>query len=236
VTIAADDGGLAGADDFEFGEEFVVGEDRAEFAVEEFLDGEGAEWADESAAGADFAGDSGALVAAPAGFPAGVDAAREFAGFSFEAPVFAELAFATPSFTDLGIELGAGERVAEEAGAEELGERSNRGTTRMARSTAAAALTRKSLLEREEVGSGAGTRRELPMVAFTWGSEETGMGEAFGETGERGTASGSICGSGSRCATRVERDADGLVAAEAAPACAAARIDSGESGASGGRT
>jgi hypothetical protein len=57
-----------------------------------------------------------------------------------------------------------------------------------------------------ERGAGFGemTRRELPMVALTCGSDLTGMGArasfeaAFGETGESGTESGSICGSGSR--------------------------------------
>lgn len=48
------------------------------------------------------------------------------------------------------------------------------------------------------------TRRELPMVALTCGSDLTGMGAreamgaAFGETGESGTESGSICGSVAR--------------------------------------
>jgi len=111
---------------------------------------------------------------------------------------------------------------------------------------AAAALTRKSLLERVETGGLLLIRRGPPMVAFTCGSEETGMRErgtccaafdpddgdrAGGETGESGTASGSISGSGSRCAVR-----DDDVAAAAGAASTAAISDSGESGDSGGRT
>ena len=81
------------------------------------------------------------------------------------------------------------------------------------------------------------------MVAFTCGSEETGMrergacgavfdwdGERGGERGESGTASGSISGSDSRCAARGEDDS------AAGPASTAAMSDSGESGDSGGRT
>ena len=108
---------------------------------------------------------------------------------------------------------------------------------------AAAALTRKSLLERVETG-GLLMRRGPPMVAFTCGSEETGMRERGtcgaasepdgdldgGETGESGTASGSISGNGSRCAVRGDDDA------LAGAASTAAMRDSGESGDSGGRT
>jgi hypothetical protein len=83
------------------------------------------------------------------------------------------------------------------------------------------------------------TRRELPMVAFTWGSEVTGMGaregcgaaldRVGGATGERGTASGSICASGSRGVAREDPPEAGL-------ASTAESKDSGESGDSGGRT
>jgi hypothetical protein len=60
----------------------------------------------------------------------------------------------------------------------------------------------KSLLERG-CGFGEMTRRALPMVALICGSDLTGMGPratgvAFGDTGESGTESGSICGSGAR--------------------------------------
>lgn len=109
---------------------------------------------------------------------------------------------------------------------------------------AAATLTRKSLLERVETGRLL-MRRGPPMVAFTCGSEDTGMrerdtcGAAFdpdgdrdgGETGESGTASESISGNGSRRAVRGDDDA----VAEGAASTAAMR-DSGESGDSGGRT
>jgi hypothetical protein len=110
---------------------------------------------------------------------------------------------------------------------------------------AAAALTRKSLLERLETG-GLLMRRGPPMVAFTCGSEETGMrargtcgAAAFdpdgcldgGETGESGTASGSISGNGSRGAVRGDDDA-----VETEAASTAAMRDSGESGDSGERT
>jgi len=88
-------------------------------------------------------------------------------------------------------------------------------------------------------------RRGPPMVAFTCGSEVTGMrergtcGAGFdadgdldgGETGESGTASGSISGNDSRCAVRGDEDAVGAGAASTA-----AMRDSGESGDSGGRT
>lgn len=122
--------------------------------------------------------------------------------------------------------------------------RIRRGTKMMARRTAAAALTRKSLLERG-CGLGEMTRRALPMVALTCGSELTGigaregcgvaaregLGDAFGETGESGTASGSISGSGWRCrATRGRADGD-----VAEGGSTAATRDSGEPGVSGGR-
>jgi len=79
-----------------------------------------------------------------------------------------------------------------------------RGMKRIARRIAAAAPTSTSVFELEDLG-GVETRRGPAMVAFTWGSEETGMRvraggvAAFGEIGESGTASGSICGSGCRC-------------------------------------
>ena len=146
---------------------------------------------------AEFLGDVGAeLVSESAGFAAlaefedgdGIAVAREFS-------VAGEVALELVEF-----------------GAVDLDERRiRRGTKTMARRTAAAALTRKSLLERG-CGLGEMTRRALPMVALTCGSELTGigaregcgvavregMGEAFGETGESGTASGSISGSGWR--------------------------------------
>ena len=100
--------------------------------------------------------------------------------------------------------------------------------------TAAAEPTKKSLLER---GAGLGeiTRRELPMVAFTCGSEVTGMGARegcgadFGETGESGTDSGSICGSGPCDEARLGADS-------VAEDWTTSIRESGESGASGGRT
>src|SRR5207237_7184247 len=102
---------------------------------------------------------------------------------------------------------------------------------------AAVMLAIKSLLGRRGVGLGVMTRRELPMVAFTGGSEVTGMGaregcehagEAPGETGESGTESGSISGSGSR----EVRWGKGWPEVSRS----ASTNDSGESGASGGRT
>ena len=95
-----------------------------------------------------------------------------------------------------------------ELGKEDLDERRiSRGTKIIARMTAAAALTRKSLFERG-CGLGEITRRALPMVALTCGSEVTGIGtregcgvtlrETLGETGESGSARGSISGSGWR--------------------------------------
>jgi len=113
----------------------------------------------------------------------------------------------------------------------------------MARITVAAALAIKSLLERRGVGFGVMTRRGLPMVAFTWGSELTGIGaregcalvgafgEALGETRESGMDSGSMCGSGARGV----RVADGWPA-ERVAGRTPSTSDSGESGASGGRT
>jgi hypothetical protein len=107
--------------------------------------------------------------------------------------------------------LGTGKVALElaELGAEDLDERRiRRGTKMIARMTAAAVLTRKSLLGRGR-GLGEMTRRGLPMVALTCGSDVTGigaregcdgrvreaLGEALGEIGESGTASGSISGS-----------------------------------------
>jgi hypothetical protein len=115
---------------------------------------------------------------------------------------------------------------------------------RTARITAAAAAATKSLLERRGVGFGMMTRRGLPMVAFTCGSEVTGMGAregcafagafgaTLGETGESGTESGSMCRSGSR----EVRGADGWPAEARVPGRTPSTSDSGESGASGGRT
>ena len=128
------------------------------------------------------------------------------AEFVFEFAAFAELEDAAGfilagdfSVTgEVALELG-------ELGKEGFDERRiRRGTKMMARMTAAVALTRKSLLER-----GCGlveiTRRALPMVALTCGSEVTGIGaregcgvtlrEVLGETGDSGTARGSISGS-----------------------------------------
>ena len=142
-----------------------------------------------------------------------------FRSAEFLGDVGAELAFELAGFAAFedGDGLapdGAGEVALElaEFGAVDLGERRiKRGTKMMARRTAAAALTRNSLLERG-CGLGEMARRALPMVALTCGSELTGigaregcgvaareaLGEAFGETGESGTASGSISGSGWR--------------------------------------
>lgn len=125
------------------------------------------------------------------------------------------------------------------SGGEDLAERRiRRGTKMIARRAAAVALTRKSLLERG-CGLGEITRRGLPMVAFTCGSEVTGIGArggcaalrgALGEIGESGTASGSISRSGWCCVAprRVDGDAPegGSIAAIK---------DSGESGVPGGR-
>jgi hypothetical protein len=135
----------------------------------------------------------------------------ELASVDFAA--FAEFEDGDGLASDGGAEfLGTGEVALElvEFGAEDLDERRiRRGTKMMARRAAAVALTRKSLLERG-CGLGEMTRRGLPMVALTCGSDVTGigaregcgvgareaLGEAFGETGESGTASGSISGSG----------------------------------------
>jgi hypothetical protein len=134
----------------------------------------------------------------------------------------------------------AGEEALEllEFGAEDLDERRiRRGTKTIARTAAAAALTRKSLLERG-CGLGEMTRRALPMVALTCGSEVTGIAregcatlrDALGETGESGTASGSISGSGWRCVARERADGD----ASEVGSTEAIRA-SGELGAPGGR-
>jgi hypothetical protein len=135
--------------------------------------------------------------------------------FAFDSAAFAEFEDGDGLALDGGAEfLGTGEVALElvEFGAEDLDERRiRRGTKMIARRAAAVALTRKSLLERG-CGFGEMTRRALPMVAFTCGSDVTGigeregrgvaareaLGEALGETGESGTASGSISGSGWR--------------------------------------
>lgn len=132
------------------------------------------------------------------------DVAEEF-GFDFAA--FAEFEDGDGFALDGEAEFsGTGEvaLASAEMGAEDLDERRiRRGTKMIARMTAAAALTRKSLLERG-CGLGEMTRRGLPMVALTCGSDVTGiaareaLGEALGEIGESGTASGSISGSGWR--------------------------------------
>ena len=175
-----------------FAREFVFAEGEAGIAVSELAPDEFATGGFRSA---EFLGEAGAeLVFESAAFAEledgdGFVVAREF---SVAGEVALELA-----------EFGAGD----------LDERRiRRGTKMMARRTAAAALTRKSLLERG-CGLGEMTRRALPMVALTCGSELTGIGaregcgvavrarlgeEAFGETGESGTASGSISGSGWR--------------------------------------
>ena len=152
----------------------------------------------------------------------------EFATGGFRSPELlgeldAELAFelaGSAAFVDgarfvAGRELSVAGDVAlelAEFGAVDFDERRiRRGTNMIARRTAAVALTRKSLLARG-CGLGEMTRRGLPMVAFTCGSDVTGIGAregcgvaergalggALGETGERGTASGSISGSGGR--------------------------------------
>lgn len=83
------------------------------------------------------------------------------------------------------------------------------------------------------------TRRVLPMVALTCGSDLTGMGAramgaAFGETGESGTESGSICGSGARWVTCDVACAERAEAAVAEAGSTTATSDSGDSGDSGG--
>jgi len=165
-------------------------------------------------------GEAGIVVSEPASveFATGGFRSAEFLG-----DVGEELAFDFAAFAEF--EDGDGFVVAREFsvagevrlelvefGAVDLDERRiRRGTKMMARRTAAAALTRKSLLERG-CGLGEMTRRALPMVALTCGSELTGigaregcgaaareaLGEALGETGESGRASGSISGSGWR--------------------------------------
>jgi hypothetical protein len=170
-----------------FAREFVFGEGEAGIAVSELAPDEFATGGFRSA---EFLGEAGAELASElAAFAAfedgdGFVAARGFSAAGEVAPELADL----------------DER------------RIRRGTKMMARRTAAAALTRKSLLERG-CGLGEMTRRALPMVALTCGSELTGIGaregcgvavreglgeEAFGETGESGTDSGSISGSGWR--------------------------------------
>jgi hypothetical protein len=144
-------------------------------------------------------------------------AVAEFSSGEFLGDAGAALVFEFAEFAELedgdGLVLAAevfSAGVAEalelaELGAADLDERRiRRGTKMMARMTAAAALTRKSLFERG-CGLGEITRRALPMVALTCGSEVTGIGaregcgvtlrEASGETGESGTARGSISGS-----------------------------------------
>jgi hypothetical protein len=128
------------------------------------------------------------------------------AEFVFEFAAFAELEDGD-GFVLPGEFCVTGEVALERAelGKEGFDERRiRRGTKMMARMTAAAALARKSLLERG-CGLGEITRRALPMVALTCGSEATGIGaregcgvtlrEALGETGDSGTARGSISGS-----------------------------------------
>ena len=144
---------------------------------------------------------------------------RGFRSAEFPGDVGVEFAFDFATFAEFedgdGFGLdGAGEvaLALAELGAEDLDERRiRRGTKMIARMTAAAVLTRKSLLERGR-GLGEMTRRGLPMVALTCGSDVTGigaregcgvavreaLGEALGEIGESGTASGSISGSGWR--------------------------------------
>jgi hypothetical protein len=172
--------------EFEFGEgEVVVGEFVAgELAAVEFATG--------GFRSAEFLGD------------VGVEFAFDFAAFSeFEdGDGFALDGEAEFSGTrEVALELA-------ELGAEDLDERRiRRGTKMITRMTAAAVLTRKSLLERGR-GLGEMTRRGLPMVALTCGSDVTGIGaregcdgtvrEALGEIAESGTASGSISGSGWR--------------------------------------
>jgi len=137
-------------------------------------------------------------------FVAGELAAVEFAAF-------AEFEDGDGSALDGEAEFSGTREVAlelAELGAEDSDERRiRRGTKMIARMTAAAILTRKSLLERGR-GLGEMTRRGLPMVALTCGSDVTGigaregcdgtvreaLGEALGEIGESGTASGSISG------------------------------------------
>jgi len=172
-----------------FAREFVFGEGEAEIVVSELA-------SDEFATGgfrsAEFLGEAGAELAFEL---AGFAAFKDGDGFvvAREVSVAGEVALELAEF-----------------GAVDFDERRiRRGTKMIAKRTAAAALTRKSLLERG-CGLGEMTRRALPMVALTCGSELTGigaregcgvavregLGEAFGEIGESGTASGSISGSG----------------------------------------
>ena len=154
------------------------------------------------------------FAAGEAGFTGAEFNSGEFLGdagaeFVFEFAAFAELEDGD-GFIFAGEFAVTGEVALElaELGEEDLDERRiRRGTKIMARIIAAAALTRKSLFERG-CGLGEITRRALPMVALTCGSEVTGIGaregcgvtlrEALGETGESGTARGSISGSGWR--------------------------------------
>jgi hypothetical protein len=126
----------------------------------------------------------------------------EFSSGEFLGDARAEFAFEF-AFAELEVALEPAE-----LGKEDLDERRiSRGTKIIARMTAAAALTRKSLFERG-CGLGEITRRALPMVALTCGSEVTGIGTRegcgatlrgrLGETGESGSARGSISGSGWR--------------------------------------
>ena len=135
--------------------------------------------------------------------------------FAFDFTAFAEFEDGDGFALDGEAEFSETREVAlelAELGAEGLDERRiRRGTKMIARMTAAAVLTRKSLLERGR-GLGEMTRRGLPMVALTCGSDVTGigaragcdgtvreaLGEELGEIGESSTASGSISGSGWR--------------------------------------
>ena len=147
---------------------------------------------------------------APGGFSS-AEFLDEGATFVFEFTAFVEFedgdVFVAPGAEEFSVAVEAALELAE-LGTDDLDERRiRRGTKMIAKTTAAVALTRKSLFERGG-GFGEMTRRALPMVALTCGSEVTGIGaregcgtlrEALGETGESGTASGSISGSGWRC-------------------------------------
>lgn len=136
-----------------------------------------------------------AALSADSGFEIGVratgfDAADGFVEAAVDG-VPEGVAEAEPEAVELGLEVFV-ER------------RKKRGRNKIANSTTAVAPTSTILFELEDLG-GVGTRRGPAMVAFTWGSEETGIRVrgggvvTFGETGESGTANGSICGSGCRC-------------------------------------
>jgi len=200
VTLREDAEGLGDSDFAEglllFAREFEFGE--GEVVVGAFVAGELAsvEFATGGFRSAEFLGDMGAE-------------------FAFDFAAFAEFEDGDGFALDGEAEfLGTGKVALElaELGAEDLDERRiRRGTNMIARMTAAAALTRKSLLERGR-GLGEMARRGLPMVALICGSDVTGigaregcdgtvreaLGEALGEIGESGTASGSISGSGWR--------------------------------------